>query len=130
MLMRVKRFPTPEEFLALCRYAPGLRARLLILFVALALAARTEAQSLTAPENRFEKNVRAYEAADKTKPPPAGAILLVGDSQFFRWKTLHEDLPGYTIINRGVDSFQFSDVIHFTGRIVLPYKPRLIVLHV
>src|SRR5215831_4302091 len=81
-------------------------------------------------ESRFEKAVKTYEAADKTALPPQGAILLVGDSQFFRWKTLKEDLPGYTVINRGIDSFQFSDVLEFTDRIVLPYKPRLIVLHV
>ena len=65
------------------------------------------------PENQFEKNVQAYEAADKTTPPPKNAILLVGDSQLFRWKTLGEDLPDFTIINRGIDSFQFSDILHF-----------------
>lgn len=80
--------------------------------------------------NRFERNVLAYEAADKTNPPPKNAILLAGDSQFFRWKTLDEDLPGYTIINRGIDSFQTSDLIYFTDRLVLKYKPRLIVTHV
>ena len=63
--------------------------------------------------NRFEKNVQAYEATDNPTPPPKGAILLVGDSQFFRWKTLREDLPAYTIINRGIDSFQFSDILYF-----------------
>src|SRR5690349_4855204 len=93
----------------------------------LLLAAGLRAQ---APENRFEKQVQAYEAADKAAPPPKGAILLVGDSQFYRWKTLHEDLPEYTIINRGIDSFQFSDVLYFAERIVLPYKPRMIILHV
>ena len=82
------------------------------------------------PENRFEKNVQAYEAADKTTPPPKNAILLVGDSQLFRWKTLGEDLPDFTIINRGIDSFQFSDILHFFDRLVTPYKPRMIVLHV
>jgi lysophospholipase L1-like esterase len=81
-------------------------------------------------ENRFEKAVRAYEASDRTAPPPQGAILLAGDSQFYRWKTLHEDLPGYTIINRGIDSFTTEDLVSFTNRLVLPYKPRLIVLHV
>jgi len=80
--------------------------------------------------NRFERNVLAYEAADKTNPPPQNAILLAGDSQFFRWKTFEEDLPGYTIINRGIDSFQTSDLIYFTDRLVLPYKPRMIVMHV
>jgi len=92
---------------------------------------RTDSQQTTGDsENRFEKNVQAYEAADKAAPPPKGAILLVGDSQFYRWKTLHEDLPDFTIINRGIDSFQFSDILHFFDRIVLSYKPRMIVLHV
>jgi GDSL-like Lipase/Acylhydrolase family len=81
-------------------------------------------------ENRFEKNVLAYEAADKTNVPPQNAILLAGDSQFYRWKTLHEDLPGYIIINRGIDSFETLDLVYFTDRLVLPYKPRLIILHI
>lgn len=82
------------------------------------------------PESRFEKQVKLYEAADRASPPPSGAILLAGDSQFFRWKTLAEDLPGYTLINRGIDSFQTSDLIQFADRLVLPHAPRLIVLHV
>jgi len=82
------------------------------------------------PESRFEQQVRLYEVADRASPPPQGAILLAGDSQFFRWKTYQEDLPGYTIVNRGIDSFQTSDLIQFTERLVLPHRPRLIVLHV
>jgi hypothetical protein len=93
-----------------------------------ALAADTSS-SATAP-NRFEKNVLAYEAADRVDPAPTGAILLAGDSQFYRWKTLHEDLPEYTLVNRGIDSFQTSDLVHYVDRLVLPYKPRLIILHV
>jgi lysophospholipase L1-like esterase len=88
------------------------------------------AQTAAPDPNRFEKKVQEYEAADKVQPPPHGAILLAGDSQFFRWKTLHDDLPGYTIVNRGIDSFQFSDVLHFTDRLILPHKPRMIILHV
>ena len=90
-------------------------------------AVNTHAQ--TQP-HQFEPAVRAYEEANKTNPPPPSAILLVGDSQFYRWQTLHEDLPGYTIINRGIDSFKMSDLLYFTDRLVLPYQPRLIVLHV
>jgi len=82
------------------------------------------------PANRFEKNVLAYEAADKTNPPPQNAILLAGDSQFYRWKTVHEDLPDYTVINRGIDSLETSDLVYFADRLVLPYKPRMIILHI
>ena len=104
--------------------------RLVALTAFLSAIVKTSAQSATEMEHRFEKVVRGYEAADKTETPKAGAILLVGDSQFFRWKTLHEDLPEYTIINRGIDSFQFSDVLFFMDRLVLIYKPRQIILHV
>jgi hypothetical protein len=44
-------------------------------------------------------------------------------------RTLAEDLPGYTVVNRGIDSLQMSDLLYFADRLVLPYKPRLIVLH-
>jgi lysophospholipase L1-like esterase len=97
--------------------------------VAALLAGR--AQTMT-PDGkyRFEADVQKYEAADKASAPPKNAILLAGDSQFFRWSTLKEDLPDYTIINRGIDSFTTPDLIHFADRLVLPYKPRMIVLHV
>jgi lysophospholipase L1-like esterase len=100
-----------------------------VLFALLALTRSAPAQPV-ATDNRFEKDVQAYEATDKTNAPPRNAILLAGDSQFFRWKTLHEDLPGYSVINRGIDSFQTSDLIHFTDRLILPYRPRVIVLHI
>jgi enterochelin esterase-like enzyme/lysophospholipase L1-like esterase len=80
--------------------------------------------------SRFERVVRAYEAADEASFPPRGAILLAGDSQFYRWKTFQEDLKGYTVVNRGIDSFQLSDLIDYADRIVIPYAPRMIVLHV
>jgi lysophospholipase L1-like esterase len=98
------------------------------LTVVAALAISTAANA--AAPNRFEPQVKAYEAADRVSPPPSGAILLAGDSQFFRWKTVHEDLAGYTVINRGIDSFQMSDLLFYADRLVLPYQPRLIVLHV
>jgi len=81
-------------------------------------------------KERFEKQVQEYEAGDKKTPPPRGAILFAGDSQFFRWKTIHEDLAGYTLINRGIDSFQLPDLLHYMERLVLPYAPRIVVLHV
>ncbi|HVU23009.1 MAG TPA: GDSL-type esterase/lipase family protein, partial [Opitutus sp.] len=111
---------------------PRPRRRTVLAFLAALLAAATSSAQSSAPPpaNGYEKVVLTYEAADKLDPPPAHAILLAGDSQFYRWKTLHEDLPGYTIINRGIDGFQTSDLLHYLDRLVLRYRPRLIVLHV
>jgi hypothetical protein len=79
---------------------------------------------------RFAAKVADYQAEDRAHPPPKNAILFAGDSQFYRWKTIHEDLPGYTLINRGIDSFQLEHLIQYADRLILPYEPRLIVLHV
>jgi len=99
-----------------------------------AQAAPDDSGATNAPNNvrphRFENVVRVYEAADKTNPPPPNAILLAGDSQFYRWKTVNEDLPGYTVINRGIDSFETPDLIYFADRLVLPYQARMIILHI
>lgn len=97
------------------------------IWMAFASAHAAENRSL---QERFEKKMGEYEAADKAIPPPKHAVLLIGDSQFYRWKTLNEDLPQYTFINRGIDSFQISDLIHYSKRLVAPYDPRIILMHV
>jgi lysophospholipase L1-like esterase len=104
----------------------------MLLVVAAPLHAREPLEYVTPPAlaEKFEAQVVAYEAEDRAHPPPKHAILFAGDSQFFRWKTLHEDLPNYLLINRGVDSFQLGHLLEYMDRIVLPYEPRLIVLHV
>ena len=94
-----------------------------------ALAVPVRAQSTDAAA-RFAARVEAYETADRTSPPPTGAVLLAGDSQFDRWKTVHEDLAGYTVINRGIDSFRTDDLIRHVDRLVIRYQPRVVVLHV
>ena len=76
----------------------------------------------------FEKDIAAFEAADQKSPPPQHAILFVGDSTFTRWKSIHDDLPEYTVINRGFGGSTMADLLYFTERVVLPYKPRLIVV--
>jgi lysophospholipase L1-like esterase len=101
--------------------------RRILLLIFLTLATLTQAQTQA---ERFEQKVREYSAADRIHPPPRGAILFAGDSQFFRWNTIHEDLAGYTLINRGIDSFQLEHLIQYADQLVLPYDPRLIVLHV
>jgi hypothetical protein len=60
------------------------------------LSSSVNAADTEFPPERFEQRVVAYEAADRESMPPKGAIMLAGDSQFYRWKTVNEDLPGYT----------------------------------
>lgn len=81
-----------------------------------------------ADTDRWEKDIAAFEAADKSASPPEGAVLFVGASHIRMWKTLAQDFPDCKIINRGFGGCKLSDVVHFANRIVIPYKPRLVVI--
>lgn len=102
-------------------------------FLALLLwAAAAAAQSQPAPAtavDRWEPEIRKFEEADRRQPPPQGAVLFVGASSIRRWTTLAEDFPGVTVINRGFGGSEYSDIIRHFDRLVLPYRPKQIVIY-
>ncbi len=75
----------------------------------------------------FEKEIEAFEAKDKTAPPPEGEIVLVGSSSIRLWKSA-EAFPDLKVINRGFGGSQMSDSLRYAERIILPYKPRIVVV--
>lgn len=77
----------------------------------------------------FEKEILAFETADRTNPPPTSAVLFIGSSSIRLWKTLAGDFPRHRVLNRGFGGSQIADSIRYAPRIVLPYRPRLIVLY-
>jgi lysophospholipase L1-like esterase len=79
--------------------------------------------------NSFEKDILAFEARDKTNPPPKNAVLFIGSSSIRMWRTLAQDFPEYRVINRGFGGSQISDSIHFADRIVIPYEPSVILFY-
>src|SRR2546423_1079727 len=83
--------------------------------------------AVEAKANRFEKDIQAYEAADRQNPPPQGAILFTGASSIRLWKTLGQDFSGLIVINRGFGGSTLADCVHFADRIVIPYRPKTIV---
>lgn len=78
---------------------------------------------------RWEKDIKQFEAADKTNPPPKKAILFIGSSSIRKWTTLAEDFPKHKVINRGFGGSQLNDSVYFFDCIVVPYKPKMIVLY-
>ena len=77
---------------------------------------------------KFEKEIAAFEQADRKSPPPQDAVLFVGDSAIRMWKSLATDFPEHQVINRGFGGSELSDSVYFADRIVIPYHPRLIVV--
>jgi lysophospholipase L1-like esterase len=77
----------------------------------------------------WEKEISAFEASDKTNPPPKGAILFIGSSSIRMWQSLAKDFPDYKVINRGFGGSQIIDSVQFADRIAIPYQPKQIVLY-
>ncbi len=78
--------------------------------------------------SRWEAEIAAYEAADRTSPPPKGGVLFVGSSTIRLWKTLPEDFPDHKVVNRGFGGSEIVDTTHFADRIIFPHAPRQIFL--
>ena len=97
----------------------------LLLAASLPLFVRAQEQQ-PAP---FENEIKAFEQSDKTNPPPKDAVLFVGSSSIRLWKTLEQDMPGMKVINRGFGGSQVEHSVRYADRIVLPYRPKLIVFY-
>ncbi len=80
------------------------------------------------PSAKWEKDIQAFEAADKKSPPPEGAVLFIGASTIRLWNTLAKDFPDQKVINRGFGGSEIADSTYYVDRIVVPYKPRMILL--
>ncbi len=70
----------------------------------------------------------AFEQADRANPPAEGGIVFLGSSSFRRWD-LEKSFPGQSLINRGFGGSQMVDAIRYLDRIVLPLKPRTLLLY-
>lgn len=77
----------------------------------------------------FADEIANFAAADRIALPPAHGVLFVGSSTIRMWPALAADFTGVPVIQRGFGGSELSDVVRYASRIVIPYKPRLIVLY-
>ena len=77
----------------------------------------------------WEQDMQRFAAEDAQSPPPSGAVLFIGSSSIRFWDTLATDFPGVAVINRGFGGSEIRDSTWYADRIVVPYRPRLIVLY-
>jgi lysophospholipase L1-like esterase len=79
--------------------------------------------------NRFEPEIRKFEEADRTSPPPPGAVVFTGSSSIRRWTTLAQDFPNRSVLNRGFGGSEAEHVLRYADRIIVPYRPSRIVFY-
>lgn len=77
----------------------------------------------------FWNEILAFKKSDSAKQAPKNAILFVGSSSFTNWKDVADYFPGHTIINRGFGGSGLTDVIRYAYDIILPYRPKQVVIY-
>jgi len=79
--------------------------------------------------SRWEPEIKAFEAQDRTNPPPNGAVLFIGSSSIRLWTNLAEAFPSMATLRRGFGGSYLPDQTAFAERIIFPYRPSKIVVY-
>ena len=98
-----------------------------------AAGGQTTPRAVAANQNnpdRWEPTIKKFEDADTATPPPQNGIVFIGASSIVRWN-LPDAFPelGPRAINRGFGGSMAADSTRYAERIVIPYKPRMVVFY-
>jgi lysophospholipase L1-like esterase len=69
---------------------------------------------------RWQSDIAAFRKADSLQPPPTRGIVFTGSSSIRLW---------HDLVNRGFGGSWLSDVVHYFPQLVVPYRPRTIVVY-
>jgi lysophospholipase L1-like esterase len=77
----------------------------------------------------FAAEIAEFARADRLHFPRPGGVVFVGSSSIRMWPNLAADFPGVNVIQRGFGGSELSDVVYRAPQIVIPYRPRLVILY-
>lgn len=87
----------------------------------------------TEPEStdaRWQASFAAFEAADRLQAPATGGVLFVGSSSIRLWSDLEQRFAATApVLKRGFGGSRMLDCARHVDRLVLPYRPRLVVVY-
>ena len=85
--------------------------------------------TLVAAPERWAADIAKLTQHDEAQKIPRDAVVFVGSSSIVLWNSLTADFPGIPVIQRGFGGSELADSVHYADRIVLPYRPRAVVLY-
>ncbi len=80
-------------------------------------------------DQRWKESFDAFSAADQQKAPGQGGVLFVGSSSIRMWNDLEAQFGDAPVIKRGFGGSKLADCALYVDQLVLPYKPRLVVVY-
>jgi lysophospholipase L1-like esterase len=108
---------------------PAIGLGLLAVTIAIPAHSQTATQPAPFSVTRYQAQIDAHLRADSLSPPAADGILFVGSSIFRQWSALAEHMAPLPAFNRAFGGSRTAEVLHYMDRIVLPYRPRIVVYY-
>jgi len=78
---------------------------------------------------RWRSSLEAFAEQDRLHPPVPGGVVFVGSSSIRLWDGLEQAFPSTSVVNRGFGGSELADCARHVDRLVLPHKPRLVVVY-
>jgi glycerophosphoryl diester phosphodiesterase len=108
-----------------------MRRYLLIILALATVACSPIGKYKSLPEVKaWDKDIQAFEQADKSKKYPLDAVLFAGSSSIRLWSDLEKDMAPYPVIQKGYGGAKLSDFAVYAGRIIDPHPCRAIVIFI
>lgn len=103
---------------------------LLALSVVMMLAAVSFAAEKEVPASiaKWKGEMDKFAKKDQENPVKPGGVVFVGSSSIRMWD-LDKSFPKLNGLNRGFGGSRLEDSVYYADRIVLPYKPRTVVVY-
>ena len=80
-------------------------------------------------QNRFEREIIAFEKQDSIAMPAKGMKLFIGSSSFRLWKNFEADTKGMNAFNRGFGGSTLKDALYYFDRMVVKYQPSWVFMY-
>lgn len=89
------------------------------------------ARSVPSDTQRWQASLDAFADDDRLHAPATGGVLFVGSSSIRLWDGLEQAFvqPARAVLKRGFGGSRMADVAALADRLVLPYRPRLVVVY-
>lgn len=98
-------------------------------WIAAALALSLIAPPKTGKHEQWDAEITKLEAKANKRPDLIGGVVFTGSSSIKNWKTLTKDFNGIPVINMGFGGSELADAVYYIDRLVLQFKPRVVVLY-
>ncbi len=80
-------------------------------------------------DSRWRESLEGFAASDRDRAPAPGGVVFVGSSSIRLWSDLEREFGTMTVVKRGFGGSRLSDCARHVAQLVLPYRPRTVVVY-